>query len=123
MKTISGTPYNTKLVLQALKRLEEKAFANSDSINGGICYSVYKYLRGTIDPNARKTILKFSFEGWPKHSGNSNYPIPCTNNLSGDAPCQFYQSFSARTLWQGEQGRLRRDLLDYAINKLEEELS
>ena len=49
---------------------------------------------------------------WPKFSGSTDYPIP------GDAEV-FWNLFEVQ-YWTGEQGQLRRELLEFTIEQLNE---
>lgn len=61
---------------------------------------------------------------WPHFSGDTMYPVP--KSASGSHQCNaadmYHASYSIGTLWKGEYGRLRIDLLLFLIAKLEEEL-
>lgn len=61
-----------------------------------------------------------NLEDWPHYSGYSAYPIETT--LSFDDPCEQYHNTGDK--WQcGEYSALRWELIQYIINKLEEELN
>ena len=49
---------------------------------------------------------------WPKFSGSMSYPIP------GDSAA--YWSLREGGHWKGEQGQLRRELLEFTIEQLNE---
>ena len=51
---------------------------------------------------------------WPKFSGATDYPIPGGRDVYWNRPETGY--------WKGEQGELRRELLEFTIEQLSEEV-
>lgn len=51
---------------------------------------------------------------WPKFSGNTSFPVPPVNP-GETAETEFWNAFNRETMWQGEYGALRMELLDYLI--------
>lgn len=90
-------------LLAALYRVKFTAFKRR-----GIC--------GELSYAIRKKELKRLFALWPKFSGCAVYPVPG----SGVA---FSRAVSSKSLWSGEYGRLRKELLNFMIEQLERELA
>ena len=59
------------------------------------------------------------FVTWKHFSGNGAFPIP---DLHTGSITIFYDSKDEGTMWQGEYGALRRELLDHIIKQLKQEL-
>lgn len=53
---------------------------------------------------------------WPKYSGKAFYPVP--SPTIAHSPSTIFLS-SDGDMWEGEYGKLRRELLDFAISELE----
>lgn len=51
---------------------------------------------------------------WPKFSGDVEYPVPPANP-DETADTEFWHAFNRTTMWEGEYGALRMELLDYLI--------
>lgn len=104
---------NTKPLLLAALRLvspEIQRHAICSQVEG-VCYEFYS---GRESANVF-ALLRKMFQAWPQYSGNPCYPVP-----SPDGPVTAYSSANLRgTLWQGEYGRLRVDLLKWLIQELE----
>lgn len=52
---------------------------------------------------------------WPKHSGDSEYPVPAPDGV--ESPAYVYHTQG--DMWVGKYGDLRMELLDFVINQLE----
>jgi hypothetical protein len=61
---------------------------------------------------------------WPKHSGYNSYPIEI-KDWESDAESQYYRVFhyQAPTKLAAQYIELRKELLDFLINKTEKEIS
>ena len=78
----------------------------------GICHSLVMRNLGTPRYSKCRQLFDEIVERWPHFSGNWVYPVP------GDGtPYQNPQDCFNRTpdLWEGRQGELRRDLLEFVI--------
>lgn len=58
------------------------------------------------------------FKYWDRYSGDPNFPVPYTDNKV--SPIRAY---TEKPLWRGQYGKLRKELLDFCIQKVTEELS
>lgn len=56
---------------------------------------------------------------WPKYSGNINYPVPAPGCLGGPDMAKQAEVHYGCDAWAGEYGALRRELLDFIIERLE----
>ena len=101
-----------KTMLAAMYRVKFTAFKRH-----GICREFYRHCRDrdddTIDCNEELWRL---FALWPKFSGRLVYPIP-------GAGATYWAAQAHRTMWSGEYGNLRKELLNFMIEQLEKELA
>lgn len=78
---------------------------------------------------AKGTIANFIKTGfsdiafyWPKYSGEETYPVPYKFPIGEDgyvSPyCVFWENHYHDTLWEGEYGALREELLKFSIDYL-----
>lgn len=103
--------------------VDEYEFGASD----GICYSVGDIANkhsvewgcltwgdSEIDfMNAVDVRLKEIINMWPKHSGNSDYPVPAADGDHRNA----YMNGAATDMWfEGEYATLRRELLAFIVD-------
>lgn len=99
-------------LLQALIRIRDKGPADTSV---GICANVDKLIRGIADAGL---LLRPLFATWPKSTTTPAYPVP----VSGyHCPCEGYWSMKGMRpagYWLGEQGELRRELLEHCIAEL-----
>lgn len=87
----------------------------------GICANITEALRqrhsisSYLSHKASNYVLLLA-DGWPDHSGDEGYPVPATNGLTAR---EAY--IEAEDYWDKstKYGELRRDLLDYLIERLE----
>ena len=88
----------------------------------GICTNIdleyYQTSTYTEMLRSSKGLFKELSKKWEKYSGDSCYPIPSSGNLEQD----YYISSRHNTLWVGEQGELRMELMKF-VKKLCEESS
>lgn len=103
----TGTKQELHDALVAVKNSPEK---RNDRSYRGICgmlklFNVDVYCSLDFDNLCRN---------WPKFSGNLNYPVPPANP-GETAETEFWNAFNLETMWQGEYGALRMELLDYLI--------
>lgn len=73
----------------------------------GICYNL-------DHPKAYEFVRVFSW-GWKKHTGNADYPVPRINER-----LDFFGILP--DLWSGEEGELRKELLEFLIRKVKREI-
>ena len=93
-----------------LKRLQSEGPVDGESFLG-ICDIM------AVRVNSYKVsvypVLRLAAEGWPKHSGDSVYPVPGVGGCTADAAFRY-----ALDKWTGEYGDLRRELLDWIVDHL-----
>lgn len=71
-------------------------------------------------------LLQGAFADWKHHSGNFNYPVPVPESEvhEHDSDPKYYYDYidniSDLSMWDGEYGDLRKDLLKYLIGKLKD---
>ncbi len=102
------------LLLSDLEELRAAiAAGDHDRLVGGICAGI----RGVRGAARFRDIA----ETWPPFSGDRAAPVPWCGGVS---PMAAYKiAFAGGGLWEGEYGKRRRELLDYVINYLEDELA
>lgn len=96
-------------VLDALIRVKGGEIA---LLEYGICFNVKELLikEGYYSYGG---VLSDLYRRWVKFSGDISYPVP--DPRGGDA--RYAYKFTA-SLWEGEQGALRYELLDFLIDEL-----
>lgn len=112
-------------MLQEVKR--KTADAEFDS-PFGICWHVdgthlYDKLQGIEVERAEQEMHRL-FALWPNYSGSHLYPVPDPDHPHGDDEFGAYWFAGRRyegpgSVWTGEYGALRRELLDFMIAELE----
>lgn len=89
----------------------------------GICSNIDLEYCQTSTYNEMFRSVKYLFkdlsEKWEKYSGDSCYPIPS----SGIPEQDYFISARHNTLWVGEQGELRMELMKFVKELCEEEAS
>ena len=123
-----------QMLLQGLKQLK----AEVPAPHMGICDNIYSVMdqlfgqgdRWVIPAKDGVEIAIFMWiqqvaQKWPKWSGDIDYPVPCPSGMGIEelragvyTPMDAYHYF--HNLWQGAYGDLRRELLDFLINELEQ---
>ena len=94
-----------------LKRLQSEGPTEAES-SSGICDIMNK--RVNSDTFNVYPVLQLAAEGWPKHSGDSIFPVPgVVVGCPADAAFTY-----AIDMWTGEYGDLRRELLDWTVDHL-----
>lgn len=101
--------------LKHVKTLEGKRY--------GICMYVEEYLEQHFPEfpfDLLETIGGLA-QNWPKWSGDGTYVVPAPSwcQEKQDPHCWAYCNLPA---WEGEYGELRRELLDFLIEELENEI-
>ena len=90
-------------------------------LRNGICNNIDNLLWNTFDtPSSYDDAWEFFdshvadvvWPRWPKFSGSTAYPIPGGQDVYWNLPETGY--------WKGEQGQLRRELLQFTIEQLNE---
>lgn len=89
------------------------------SLNMGICDNVEGLLSdedGEVMPGfaAWLAYSKQAFVQWDKFSGSIVFPVQ-DPTAPGTPTMQYTDHHGTDTLWEGEQGELRKDLLDHLI--------
>lgn len=85
----------------------------------GICYLIYKEFKNHMGERPYLSFedvsnyVQLNCKDWDHFSGDARFPIP--SHIKGLSPSDLFCSLEPR--WSGEYGNLRRDLLDYLINK------
>jgi len=78
----------------------------------GICYSLEHVLLATEYLNYSNLISELASE-WPKHSGYAGFPIPSAEDFLTAKECYYTEA-----LWEGKQGKLRRELALHCKHEL-----
>lgn len=96
-------------ILASLYRVKFTAFKTH-----GICGEFDRCYRG--DAVYGSFELRRLFRLWPKYSGDVVYPIPGSYQAY-----RFAKKYGS--MWSGEYGKLRKELLNFMIEQLEKELA
>lgn len=129
-----STAYYLSLIVEALRSIDPHQLAEEEAPHG-ICEAVRSYIRtcalrtrcpaevrrGTLD---QWYIEKDAIvQSWPAFSGDPVYPVP--SSLMYDVhPMRAYDIHQQRgTLWRGQQGALRCDLVEHLIEGFEQLLA
>ena len=92
-------------------------------VHSGICNNIDNLLWNTFaTPSSYGDACEFFdchvaarvWPRWPKFSGSNAYPIPGGQDVYWNLPETGY--------WEGEQGQLRRELLEFTIEQLSKEV-
>lgn len=134
------TKTQKKLVLEALKQVKQQVEEGGTS-NLGICdllvdaiktnykascglgnsttweWGSEEYKDWVVLRTASERILNKLFKSWPMYSGSSSFPVP---GKKGESPSWAFDK--ADDLWAGSYGKKRKQLLNYMIKTLKEEL-
>lgn len=110
---------NEKFLLNALQRTKELVI-NGDVPNlYGICRA-YKTIDRIGGLYYRLLEVDIDWATWPKFSGSLMYPVPSNGN---DPSTAFNNNiFCRKSMWEGEYGQNRMELLDWLIEQLEAKL-
>ncbi len=103
------TESEKQAVLTALYRVKFSAFKKY-----GICGEFHRYYHGAAAYGSSE--LWRLFRLWPKYSGSIDYPIPGSYQA-------FWFAQKYGSMWSGEYGKLRKELLNFMIEQLEKELA
>ena len=109
------TPEVREFLLQRLEFLRDELLANNQQESrAGICYAVTYDSTGTPlrKPPETAANLATLMAEWPKWSCERTFPVP---HPEGKCP---QQAFYNLPMWEGPYGALRRELLDYLIERL-----
>ncbi len=68
------------------------------------------------DPNIRSYSIRI-FKAWPKYSGRPEYPVPSLTET--ETPLQQYLN---KSHYSGEVGKLRFDLANFCVKKIEKDI-
>ena len=105
-------------LLKVLKQVQDKVKNGSVRSNFGICFHVDELLDG----NYGYLFLEVAFKGWMHHSGNHKYPVPHPTRV-GEAWAERAYGTGGNYMWKGSYGDLRKNLLQYTINKMETKIA
>lgn len=108
-----------QILLNALMAIKEKPALSQVGICPNIEYATLN-VPGTNDYRISK-FFKAIAKTWPKFSGDLGYPVPAPFGVAKSG-YQAYYSYSEDSMWEGDYGALRKELLNYAISALEKEL-
>ena len=124
--------HNTNFYELVRKDLHEyltdlKALANTKPEGlDSICFYVMTEAGKMEDPNVHsgyycshiRDLMEYHICRWPKKT-SVDYPVPATYGSTSirDAEFAFWCNRPAGTLWVGEYGALRRELLDFLIER------
>ena len=118
LKTNKEVTLTDKKVLQALKAIHRSKELRRNTI--GICGAVKWYFAEdgkTIFTIRDQDVLQRLMKDWPKHSGVMEFPI----SVGKISPWKKYVQCDNKWNRKTEYGRLRWELLEWLINKLESE--
>lgn len=118
------------LILNLLSKIKETDMSKHYMKAHGICHIFDQRLASLLhelaikdfepEPPLLYDIREFYVERissvmqqWPKYSGDMKYPVPSTEDLLG--PRHMY--INSKNLWTGEYGDLRKELLDFLIER------
>lgn len=89
-------------LLNAVKSNDTKKFYPTV----GICSQVYLLVP-----------LRDAFRAWPKYSGDVIYPVSVNYNKTGSCTAyrEYHEAKNTGTMWVGEYGKLRIELLEFLI--------
>lgn len=99
-------------LLEQLQRIRSVGEYNS---NGGICQQ--------LTSTDSRTLAHMMFL-WPKHSGNSTFPIPSTKKGLTPRECYLFH-FRKHSMWTNKNAysKLLYELLDFLIEELSEDVA
>ena len=111
------------ILVQAKKVL---LFANTDQLKQSICTLISKEFP-IENQNSVNHAVKMVLTAWGKHSGEYLYPIPSTKHYSvnpdrtmaQDAALDYLIQSKDFSYWEGEQGILRAEALEFLIFALQ----
>lgn len=130
------TRSHDKSLLKALYKIRDAQthLANYEN-RQSICNQLVDVYEPQLPPERRKPqltavlkTLEELWKTWEHYSGDETFPVPVPKFLdrviqsyfSVDPKTAARESYSYLPKWEGEYGRLRRELLDFLIAKLEE---
>lgn len=106
------------MILTALKAIKEDSTYRISGIGICGCVRAYYLNRDGLISNVRdQFVIEKLIEGWPKHSGVMEFPI----SVGKIGPWKKYVQCDNKWNHKTEYGRLRWELLEWLINKLENE--
>ena len=109
------TPEVRKFLLRRLEVLRDELLANNQQESrAGICHAINYNSMGTPlrKPSGSLTAIADLMTQWPKWSGERTFPVP---HPEGKCPRRAFYNLP---IWEGPYGALRRELLDYLIERL-----
>lgn len=109
-----SNPEFTK-IHEALQLISDRVQAYKAPL-GGICSAfsdIFDY-EFHLDSDEPFDQLYHWFGDWPKRSGNASFPVP---SPCGKPIAAFYRCFEDKTMWAGEYGDNRKELLAYLLKR------
>ena len=117
-KTNEEVELTHSMILTALKAIKEDSTYRVSGIGICGCVGAYYLNRDGLISNVRdQFVIGKLIEGWPKHSGVMEFPI----SVGKISPWKKYGLCDNKWNRKTEYGRLRWELLEWLINKLESE--
>lgn len=117
-KTNEKVELTHSMILTALKAMKEVATYRISVLGICGCVSAYYLNRDGLISNVKdQFIIEKLIEGWPKHSGVTEFPI-CAYGVS---PMKEFANCIDMWNQKTPYGQLRWELLEWLINKLESE--
>ena len=117
-KTNEEVELTHSMILTALKAIKEDSTYRVSRIGVCGCVRAYYLNRDGLISNVRdQFVIEKLIEGWPKHSGVTEFPI-CAY---GDSPMKEFVNCIDMWNQKTPYGQLRWELLEWLINKLESE--
>ena len=117
-KTNEEVELTHDMILTALKAIKEDSTYRVSGIGICGCVRAYYLNRDGLISNVRdQFVIEKLIEGWPKHSGVMEFPI----SVGKISPWREYTRCNNKWNRKTEYGRLRWELLEWLINKLESE--
>lgn len=110
-------------VLYALRVLKH-SHESQRQIDCGICWNVTRVIRcDGMTPTMYETsdrILSYFWEDWEYFSGNNDYPVPMNREHRLEYQAELTYDFT-ENMWDAETeyGKLRLELLDHLIEKMQ----
>lgn len=101
---------------------------NNEKIDFGICLNVEHYVYKAQNIEFPAGVYRYVhqvmcdlFRMWPKYSGVVDYPVPDPERDRDIDPEDMF--WETKDYWVGEYGVLRKELLDFMINEIENTIS
>lgn len=98
-------------IVAGLSDLRARIAAGDIPTKDGICTGAY-LIFNRVFKDTRAEV----FQEWPHYSGDVDYPVRDPNKAGADAAAALFgEAFKRGSLWEGEYGDLRLDLLEHML--------